>query len=92
MEFHHPLASPTPLPGWGGGGCSSEQRWMEVRQLHRSSSWLGPLTNQVGQQMMVVMMLMLMAVLLRVVLLRSALLLEAEVQEDVFPETPGAQP
>ena len=67
MEFHHPLASPTPLPGWGGGGRSCEQRWMEVRQLHRSSLWLGPLTNQVGQRLM--LMLMLMVVLLLVVLL-----------------------
>ena len=82
MELHHPLASPTPLPGWGGGGCSYEQCWMEVRQLHRSSLWLGPLTNQVDQRMM--LMLMLMMVLLLVVL-RSASLLPAAGWEFMVP-------
>ena len=55
---------------------------MEVRQLHRSSSWLGPLTNQVDQRMM--LMLMLMMVLLLVVL-RSASLLPAVGWESMVP-------
>ena len=42
---------------------------MEVRQLHRSSLWLGPLTNQVGQRMMLMPMLMLVLLQVLVVLL-----------------------